>query len=37
MFRNVFPGFGIAVAAFSVYVVAENILQPNKPHHTPEH
>lgn len=34
MFRNIFPGFGIAVAAFSVYVVAENVLQSQQ---TPKH
>jgi len=26
MFANVFPGFGIAVVAFSAYVLAENII-----------
>jgi NADH dehydrogenase (ubiquinone) 1 beta subcomplex subunit 3 len=25
MFRNIFPGFGIAVVAFTVYVVADNV------------
>lgn len=25
MFRNIFPGFGIAVVAFTAYVVADNI------------
>lgn len=25
MFRNLFPGFGIAVAAFTVYVVVDNM------------
>ncbi|KAF8235972.1 hypothetical protein L208DRAFT_1391373 [Tricholoma matsutake] len=25
MFRNLFPGFGIAVVAFTAYVVADNI------------
>ena len=25
MFRNMFPGFGIAVVAFSVYVVVDNV------------
>jgi len=28
MFRNLFPGFGIAVVAFSIYVAFENILHP---------
>jgi NADH dehydrogenase (ubiquinone) 1 beta subcomplex subunit 3 len=26
MFANLFPGFGIAVVAFSAYVLAENVL-----------
>ncbi|TFK75394.1 NADH-ubiquinone oxidoreductase B12 subunit [Pluteus cervinus] len=26
MFRNLFPGFGIGLAAFTVYVVADNVL-----------
>ena len=25
MFKNLFPGFGIAVAAFTVYVVVDNM------------
>lgn len=25
MFRNLFPGFGIAVVAFAAYVVADNV------------
>jgi len=25
MFRNIFPGFGIAVVAFTAYVIADNI------------
>ncbi|KAF8161125.1 NADH dehydrogenase 1 beta subcomplex subunit 3 [Crassisporium funariophilum] len=25
MFRNLFPGFGIAVVAFTAYVVADNL------------
>ncbi|KAF9566734.1 hypothetical protein CPC08DRAFT_703703 [Agrocybe pediades] len=25
MFRNLFPGFGIAVVAFTAYVVADNV------------
>lgn len=25
MFRNLFPGFGIAVAAFTAYVIADNV------------
>ncbi|KAF9049759.1 NADH dehydrogenase 1 beta subcomplex subunit 3 [Panaeolus papilionaceus] len=25
MFRNVFPGFGIAVVAFTAYVIADNV------------
>jgi NADH dehydrogenase (ubiquinone) 1 beta subcomplex subunit 3 len=25
MFRNLFPGFGIAVVAFSAYVVVDNL------------
>lgn len=25
MFRNFFPGFGIAVVAFTAYVVADNV------------
>jgi NADH dehydrogenase (ubiquinone) 1 beta subcomplex subunit 3 len=37
MFRKMFPGFGIAVAAFSVYVVAENLLESDKSYHTPKH
>lgn len=31
MFRNLFPGFGIAVVAFTAYVVADNMyLSANK-------
>ena len=30
MFSNLFPGFGIAVVAFSVYVLAENVLGKGK-------
>jgi NADH dehydrogenase (ubiquinone) 1 beta subcomplex subunit 3 len=26
MFRNAFPGFGIAVVAFSAYVLADNFI-----------
>ncbi|XP_006461125.1 hypothetical protein AGABI2DRAFT_192662 [Agaricus bisporus var. bisporus H97] len=26
MFRNIFPGFGIAVVAFSAYVLADNLI-----------
>ncbi|KAF9450439.1 hypothetical protein P691DRAFT_665340 [Macrolepiota fuliginosa MF-IS2] len=26
MFRNIFPGFGIAVVAFSAYVLADNFI-----------
>lgn len=26
MFRNMFPGFGIGLAAFTVYVVADNLM-----------
>lgn len=26
MFRNVFPGFGIAVVAFSAYLLADNFI-----------
>jgi len=26
MFRNIFPGFGIAVVAFTAYVIADNML-----------
>ena len=26
MFANIFPGFGIAVVAFSAYVLAESII-----------
>ena len=34
MLRKMFPGFGIAVVAFTAYVVADNyILQPNKEQH----
>lgn len=25
MFKNIFPGFGIAVVAFTAYVVADNV------------
>jgi NADH dehydrogenase (ubiquinone) 1 beta subcomplex subunit 3 len=25
MFRNLFPGFGIAVVAFTTYVIADNV------------
>jgi len=38
--RNLFPGFGIAVVAFGVYLVAEQtILKPAAPpaHHDVEH
>ncbi|KAI0268007.1 NADH-ubiquinone oxidoreductase B12 subunit family-domain-containing protein [Russula aff. rugulosa BPL654] len=30
MFSSLFPGFGIAVVAFSAYVLAENILGKGK-------
>jgi len=30
MFANLFPGFGIAVVAFSAYVLAENIIGKGK-------
>ena len=30
MLRNLFPGFGIAVVAFTAYVVADNIYQKGK-------
>ncbi|KAF8893785.1 NADH dehydrogenase 1 beta subcomplex subunit 3 [Infundibulicybe gibba] len=30
MFRNLFPGFGIAVVAFTAYVVADNIFLSGK-------
>jgi NADH dehydrogenase (ubiquinone) 1 beta subcomplex subunit 3 len=30
MFSSLFPGFGIAVAAFSVYVLAENVIGKGK-------
>jgi NADH dehydrogenase (ubiquinone) 1 beta subcomplex subunit 3 len=30
MFSNLFPGFGIAVVAFSVYVLTENVLGKGK-------
>jgi NADH dehydrogenase (ubiquinone) 1 beta subcomplex subunit 3 len=30
MFRNIFPGFGIAVVAFTAYVVAENVYYKTK-------
>ena len=30
MFRNLFPGFGIAVVAFTAYVVAENVYLKSK-------
>ncbi|KAF8070483.1 NADH dehydrogenase 1 beta subcomplex subunit 3 [Lyophyllum atratum] len=31
MFRNILPGFGIAVVAFTAYVVAENFYIGQKP------
>ncbi|KAF9012362.1 NADH dehydrogenase 1 beta subcomplex subunit 3 [Cyathus striatus] len=37
MFRNMFPGFGIAVVAFTVYVAADNFIfstgKQEAPHH----
>jgi NADH dehydrogenase (ubiquinone) 1 beta subcomplex subunit 3 len=30
MFASLFPGFGIAVVAFSAYVLAENIIGKGK-------
>jgi NADH dehydrogenase (ubiquinone) 1 beta subcomplex subunit 3 len=30
MFANLFPGFGIAVVAFSAYVLADNVLGKGK-------
>ncbi|TFK44735.1 NADH dehydrogenase 1 beta subcomplex subunit 3 [Crucibulum laeve] len=30
MFRNLFPGFGIAVVAFTAYVIADNLLLQEK-------
>ena len=32
MFSNLFPGFGMAVVAFSAYVLAENALGKGKHH-----
>jgi len=32
MFSTLFPGFGIAVVAFSAYVLAENVLGKGKHH-----
>ncbi|KAK0504566.1 NADH-ubiquinone oxidoreductase B12 subunit family-domain-containing protein [Armillaria luteobubalina] len=38
MLRNLFPGFGIAVVAFTGYVIAENIyLKAKKPEAEPHH
>ncbi|TFK21975.1 hypothetical protein FA15DRAFT_672017 [Coprinopsis marcescibilis] len=38
MFRNLFPGFGIAVVAFTAYVVADNlILSPKSQDSSHEH
>jgi NADH dehydrogenase (ubiquinone) 1 beta subcomplex subunit 3 len=30
MFRSLFPGFGIAVVAFTAYVVVDNVVLSNK-------
>ncbi|TDL24258.1 hypothetical protein BD410DRAFT_786371 [Rickenella mellea] len=32
MFKNIFPGFGIAVVAFSAYLVWDNVMQSSKAH-----
>lgn len=32
MFARAFPGFGVALVAFTAYVVAENILTKEKSH-----
>ncbi len=38
MLRNLFPGFGIAVVAFTGYVIAENVyLKAKKPEAEPHH
>jgi len=37
MFKNVFPGFGIAVVAFTAYVIADNVYQKGKPEHGAKH
>ena len=29
MFSNLFPGFGIAVVAFTAYVIADNLVHPD--------
>ena len=31
MFRNIFPGFGIAVVAFTGYVIVDNVLARSAP------
>ena len=30
MFKNMFPGFGIAVVAFSAYVIGDNLIGSSK-------
>lgn len=30
MFKNIFPGFGIAVVAFTAYVIADNVREAGK-------
>lgn len=37
MARNIFPGFGIAVVAFTAYVVADNVLQKGKQQSSSHH
>ncbi|KAJ7287490.1 NADH dehydrogenase 1 beta subcomplex subunit 3 [Mycena rebaudengoi] len=37
MFANFFPGFGIAVVAFTVYVAADNLYLSKRRVETPHH
>ncbi|KAH9858422.1 NADH-ubiquinone oxidoreductase B12 subunit family-domain-containing protein [Lenzites betulinus] len=38
MFSKAFPGFGVALVAFTTYVVAENMLtKKEEPSHQPSH
>ncbi|KAF8906504.1 NADH dehydrogenase 1 beta subcomplex subunit 3 [Gymnopilus junonius] len=37
MIRNLFPGFGIAVVAFTAYVVADNMFFSSQKHETHHH
>jgi NADH dehydrogenase (ubiquinone) 1 beta subcomplex subunit 3 len=37
MFRSFFPGFGIAVVAFTAYVIADNVFLASHKRDSPHH